>query len=227
MATDSAMTLEVRDVSVELGGNTVLDRVSLEVPAGTTAVITGPSGAGKTTLLRTLAGLQQPSLGNVAYAGVKWNDPGTQVATEARSIGFVFQDLALWPHLSVAAQIEITLHALSRSERSSRVAEVLDALDIVAFAGRYPMALSGGQQQRVALARALARKPQIALLDEPVSQLDQATSDRVIRWIRKEQSEGVRILIVVTHSLECVDRFAAGAHAFCQWHMEQGRLRNG
>jgi iron(III) transport system ATP-binding protein len=158
------------------------------------------------------------------YAGAEWNTPTARLATEQRSVGFVAQDLALWPHLSAAAQVEITLHALSRSQRASRVSEVLDALGIIELADRYPMALSGGQQQRVALARALARKPQVALLDEPVSQLDRATSEKVICWVQKELAEGGRILLVVTHSSECTEFFAS-APGFAQWRLEQGRLR--
>jgi ABC-type sulfate/molybdate transport systems ATPase subunit len=224
MATTFTMTLEVKEVTVELGGKPVLKRVSIEIDAGSIAVITGPSGAGKTTLLRTLAGLEQPRCGSVAYAGIKWNDPQMRVATEARSIGFVSQDLALWPHLTVAAQIDITLRALSRRERFSRVSEVLSELGIRELADRYPMALSGGQQQRVALARALARKPQLALLDEPVSQLDPATCEKVIRWIQKEL-DGVRVLLVVTHGSECVDHFAGGSRALSRWHLQQGSLQ--
>jgi len=218
------MTLEVQDLRVEIDGRPILNNVSLRVPAGSTAIITGPSGAGKTTLLRTLAGLVRPSAGRVEFSGAVWNDPAERVIAEQRSIGWVSQDLVLWPHLSVAAHLELTLGALTRRQRRERVAEVLDAIGLGDFAKRLPAELSGGQQQRVALARALARKPRVALLDEPTGQLDSATSHNVIEWIRKEQADSVRILIVVTHSIQCANTFSEGASTAGQWQLQEGEL---
>jgi iron(III) transport system ATP-binding protein len=218
------MTLEVKDLCVEIEGRPILNNVSLRLAPGSTAIVTGPSGVGKTTLLRTLAGFIQPRIGHIEFSGEVWNDPVEQVATEQRSIGWVAQDLVLWPHLSVAAHLEVTLGALTRRQRRERVAEVLDAVDLSEFAKRLPAELSGGQQQRVALARALARRPHIALLDEPTSQLDSATSHNVIQWIRKEQEKGVRILIVVTHSIECANAFSQNASIASQWQLQHGEL---
>ena len=218
------MTLEVKGLRVEIEGQAILNNVSLRLPAGATAIVTGPSGAGKTTLLRTLAGFIRPCAGSVEFSGAIWNDPAERVATEQRSIGWVSQDLVLWPHLSVATHIELTLGALTRQQRRERVAEVLDAIGLRELAKRMPAELSGGQQQRVALARALARRPQVALLDEPTSQLDSATSHNIIQWIQKEQSEGVRILIVVTHSIQCANAFSQGASIAHQWQLQRGKL---
>jgi iron(III) transport system ATP-binding protein len=218
------MTLEVKGLRVEIEGQPILNNVSLRLPAGATAIVTGPSGAGKTTLLRTLAGFIRPSAGSVELSGAIWSDPAERVPTEQRSIGWVSQDLVLWPHLSVAAHLEITLDALTRRQRRERVAEVLDAVALGAFAKRLPAELSGGQQQRVALARALARRPHVALLDEPTSQLDSATGHNVIQWIRKEQQKGVTILIVVTHSIECARAFAQGVSTVSQWQLQHGEL---
>ena len=218
------MTLEVKGLHVEIEGRPILNNVSLRLPPGATAIVTGPSGAGKTTLLRTLAGFIRPSAGSVEFSGAVWNDPAERMATEQRSIGWVSQDLVLWPHLSVAAHLELTLGALTRQQRRERVAAVLDAIGLAEFAKRLPAELSGGQQQRVALARALARRPQVALLDEPTSQLDGATGHNIIQWIQKEQSEGVRILIVVTHSIQCANAFREGASIADHWQLQQGEL---
>jgi ABC-type Fe3+/spermidine/putrescine transport system ATPase subunit len=147
----------------------------LDVAAGEVAVILGPSGCGKTTLLRLVAGLEVPDEGEV------WLD-GRCVATRGRSlvppyrrgIGFVFQDLALWPHLSVEGNLQFVLESarFPRRERSSKTLEVLRLVRIDQLAKRFPHQLSGGEQQRVALARALVGQPRLLLLDEPLSSLD-------------------------------------------------------
>lgn len=150
----------------------VLDGVSLDVPAGRTLALLGPSGCGKTTLLRSIAGLERPSDGTVSIDGDLMSGPSKWVPPERRRIGMVFQDWALFPHLSVAKNVA---YGLSRRERREREAQVQTSLDLVGLhgmGGRMPSTLSGGQQQRVALARALAPKPRVLLLDEPFSNLD-------------------------------------------------------
>jgi iron(III) transport system ATP-binding protein len=167
--------ISVRNVTKRFGSHQALAGVCLDIAGGQVVVILGPSGCGKTTLLRLIAGLEVPDQGEV------WLD-GRCVAARGRSlvppyrrgIGFVFQDLALWPHLSVEGNLGFVLESarVPRGERSTRVQEVLRLVRIEQFAKRLPHELSGGEQQRVALARALVGQPRVLLLDEPLSNLD-------------------------------------------------------
>lgn len=150
----------------------VLDGVSLHVPAGRTLALLGPSGCGKTTLLRSIAGLERPSEGTVFIDGEKLSGPGKWVPAERRRIGMVFQDWALFPHLSVGKNVGYGLSKLDRTERELAVGKSLELVGLGGMGERMPATLSGGQQQRVALARALAPKPRVLLLDEPFSNLD-------------------------------------------------------
>ena len=131
------------------------------------SVLIGPSGCGKTTLLRAVAGPEKASAGDIKLAGHVVSSATEFVPAESRKIGMVFQDYALFPHLDVAQNIAFGLTHIPKNERASRVAEVLDLVELAGSEHRYPHELSGGQQQRVALARALAPKPQLLLLDEP------------------------------------------------------------
>lgn len=146
--------------------------LSLMVMPGEVLVLVGPSGCGKTTTLRLIAGFEQPDRGTVRIQGRLVADRHSSLPPEKRGLGMVFQDYALFPHLSVADNVAFGLHRLSRAARRSRVQEVLDLVGLGALAHRYPHTLSGGQQQRVALARALAPRPPVILLDEPFSNLD-------------------------------------------------------
>lgn len=177
--TQGAPGVSVRDARVDLSGAPVLRGVSLDVAAGTQLAILGPSGCGKTTLLRTIAGLQPLDRGEVWLGDHRVAGDGVHVAPEDRSVGLVFQDWALFPHLTVAANIAYGLPKGVRSRRFRRSAEarkrviaLLEMVGITDLALRMPGSLSGGQQQRVALARALAPRPTVLLLDEPFSSLD-------------------------------------------------------
>lgn len=167
--------VSVRRVTKHYGGRPVVDSVSLDVHAGESVVIVGPSGSGKTTLLRMIAGLDSPDDGEVWLEGRQVSVPRRiVVAPYTRGIGFVFQDLALWPHMTVRDHLNFVLKAanVARKERSDRTTDVLTLVRIAEMADRYPHQLSGGEQQRVALARALVGKPRLLLLDEPLSSLD-------------------------------------------------------
>lgn len=158
------------------GGVRAVEELNLTIPDGAFMCLLGPSGCGKTTILRMIAGLEQPSAGEISVGGrlVDSVARGCFVPPERRGMGLVFQSYALWPHLTVRENIEFGLivRAVPRAERRVRVADMLRLLNIEPVADRYPSQISGGQQQRVALARMLVVKPQVLLLDEPLSNLD-------------------------------------------------------
>jgi iron(III) transport system ATP-binding protein len=220
------MFLRVDDLLVRLGGSasrsrTVVDRVSLDLPQGDIGVLLGPSGCGKTTLLRALAGLEQVSSGSITIGGdvVANGQAGLSTLPEARQIGMVFQDFALFPHLSVAQNVGFGLPDLSRDQRRARVSELLDLVGLTAMAERWPHQLSGGQQQRVALARALAPQPRLLLLDEPFSSLDVDLRERLAQEVRAILKQTHTTALFVTH--DQLEAFALGDHIGV---MRQGRL---
>jgi iron(III) transport system ATP-binding protein len=169
----SAIALE--RVCLALRANAVLDDLSLEVGPGELLALLGPSGSGKTSLLRVVLGFLAPTNGVVRLDGETVSLNGRILRPpEERGVGMVFQDLALWPHLTVAGNLEFGLasRGLHRTERSGRIREMLSRVGLEARAGRYPGELSGGERQRVAIARALVLEPKAVLLDEPLANLD-------------------------------------------------------
>ncbi len=194
--------LELDAVRLTYGGRPALDGVSLVVEEGERVVILGPSGCGKTSVLRLLAGLAVPDEGRVLIGGRLASAHGRMVMEpERRGLGMVFQDLALWPHLTVAGNLELGLRArgLPRAERRRRVREMLDLVELGGLASRRPGELSGGQQQRVALARALVLQPRALLMDEPLSSLDPELSRRLRAEILALQERLGFTLVHVTH----------------------------
>ena len=197
--------LHLDAISKSYNGAKILDNLSLEVQAGERLVLWGPSGCGKTTLLRIVAGFCLPDLGTVSFAGrVASQDGQLMVPPEKRQMGMVFQDLALWPHLSVGRNIEFGLKAMGmpRTERREQVQKMLQLVRLDGLEARKPSELSGGQQQRVALARALAPKPRILLMDEPLSSLDPELNQQLRKEIVRLQEETAVALLYVTHSRE-------------------------
>ena len=178
-------------------------RAALTVPAGGPSVtaLYGPSGSGKTTVLRCLAGLDRPDEGHVRFGGETWSDAGggVHLAPQRRGIGYLAQDYALFPHLTVAANIAYGLGHLAAGERRAHVAEMLTLFGLCGLADRYPRQLSGGEQQRTALARALVRKPRLLLLDEPLSALDVPTREPLRRELRRRLAEAAIPTVLVTH----------------------------
>jgi molybdate transport system ATP-binding protein len=168
-----------------------------------TAVLFGPSGSGKTLTLQCLAGLVRPDRGRIVVNGRTLFDAaaGVHLPPQARRLGYVFQGYALFPHLTVAANVAFGLKHLGRAERESRVAEVIDRLGLPDFAGRYPRELSGGQQQRVALGRALAPDPELILLDEPLSALDAPLRRQLRDDLGAILSDWGKAAVLVTHDL--------------------------
>jgi len=168
-----------------------------------TAVLFGPSGSGKTLTLQCLAGLVRPDRGRIVVNGRTLfdADAGVHLPPQARRLGYVFQGYALFPHLTVAANVGFGLKHLGRAERESRVAEVIDRLGLADLAGRYPRELSGGQQQRVALGRALAPDPELILLDEPLSALDAPLRRQLRDDLGAILSDWGKAAVLVTHDL--------------------------
>ncbi|HWJ11640.1 MAG TPA: ABC transporter ATP-binding protein [Nocardioides sp.] len=189
--------LEIRALEAGYGKEPVLRGIDLTVPSGVTAIL-GSSGCGKTTLLRAVAGFVEPRAGTIDVAGVQVVGSGRSVPARRRGIGYVPQEGALFPHLTVARNITF---GLPRGERRS--AAVTEALAMVeldpSLAGRYPQQLSGGQQQRVALARALAPRPSLVLLDEPFSSLDAGLREETGRAVVRALRAAGAAAVLVTH----------------------------
>lgn len=182
----------------------------------------GPSGCGKTTLLRCLAGLTKPDHGIIEFQGESWFSSERQISLspQQRDIGFLFQDYALFPHLSVADNIGFGLHDKPPIQRIDRVNEMIDLFDLRGLEKRLPRQISGGQQQRVALARALARRPQLLLLDEPLSALDAGLREQLRGGLRRVLVELGTPVIIVTH-----DRVEAIVLADQVAVMDNGRIQ--
>ena len=195
--------LEVKGLAKSFHGHTVLHDIDLDLQPGTTTAVLGSSGCGKTTLLRLIAGFETPDAGTITIDGRKVASPETAVAPHRRGVGYVAQDGALFPHLTVGQNIAYGLRGTPRSEVRARVSELLETVALGAsYALRRPHQLSGGQQQRVALARALARHPVLMLLDEPFSALDtglRASTRKAVACLLTDA--GVTTLLV-THDQE-------------------------
>jgi ABC-type Fe3+/spermidine/putrescine transport system ATPase subunit len=197
--------LALESVSKSFGTRLVLDTFSVEVDEGERVALLGPSGCGKTTALRLLAGFEMPDAGRVIVGGALASADGRMhLPPERRSLGMVFQDLALWPHLTVSGNLEFGLHArgVPKQERDRRTREMLERVELTEHARTKPAALSGGQQQRVALARALVLRPAALLMDEPLSSLDYELNLRLRREILDLQRELGFAFLYVTHDRE-------------------------
>jgi len=198
------MTIRVDTVSKEFDGHSALRQLSLDIADGTFVALLGPSGSGKTTLLRIIAGLAFADEGQILFDG----EDLTHVPVQARNIGFVFQNYALFRHMSVADNIAFGLKVMkwrkrpSRAAIEARVEELLSLVRLEDLGKRFPAQLSGGQRQRVALARALARKPRFLLLDEPFGALDAKVRQELRAALRTIHDQLGLTSIFVTHDRE-------------------------
>lgn len=198
----STALLRLIEVSKSFGKRKVVDRVSLEVAEGESVALLGASGCGKTTTLRLIAGLETPDSGEIHLAGERVAVADRNlVAPHKRKIGFVFQDLALWSHLTVAGNLRFVLASLGvpKREHAERIAEMLQLVRVEAFADSYPGTLSGGEQQRVAIARALVGRPRLLLLDEPMSSLDTELKTDLLAELDALQRQLRVTTVYVTH----------------------------
>ena len=191
--------LEITSLSKAFGAQTALDDICLSVPSGSRTVIVGPSGSGKTTLLRMIAGFEFPDAGSLSLNGEVLVDSSHAVPAYQRQIGYVPQDGALFPHMTVAANIGFGL-TQNGTARNQRILELMDSVALDAnMATRWPHELSGGQQQRVSLARALAQQPRLMLLDEPFSALDTGLRGAMRKMVARLLENAGVTTILVTH----------------------------
>ncbi|MBI4611657.1 MAG: ABC transporter ATP-binding protein [Candidatus Rokubacteria bacterium] len=215
--------LELQDVTKRYAPDPppAVDRLTLAVEQGEILVLLGPSGCGKTTTLRLVAGFEVPDAGSVVIRGAVMAGPGRWSPPEERGVGVVFQDYALFPHLTVADNVAFGLNSLDRSARKKQVTLTLELVGLEAFATRYPHELSGGQQQRVALARALAPAPALILLDEPFSNLDADLRAQLREEVEKILRNTGTTAIFVTHDQEEAFTLADRVGVLNQGRLEQ------
>ncbi len=198
------MSIRVQHISRRFGDYQALDRISLEMHSGELVALLGPSGCGKTTLLRIIAGLESADTGHVYLDG----EDSTHVPVRERGIGFVFQNYALFPSMTVNDNISFGLRMLPKAKRPHKaqiqktVDDLLALVQLQGLGDRYPAQLSGGQRQRVALARALAIKPRVLLLDEPFGALDAKVRKELRQWLRALHHELKITSVFVTHDQE-------------------------
>ena len=202
------MQLTLEQVSVRLGSALIVDAVSFTLNRGDIGVLMGPSGCGKTTLIRAIAGLESVAQGRIVLHDTLLSGPAHHMPPGQRGLGMVFQDYALFPHLSVADNVGFGLSRWSGPARRARVQEVLAQVQLHDLAQRMPHQLSGGQQQRVALARALAPQPELLLMDEPFSNLDRSLRESLSIELRDLLKAAGTTVLIVTHDLD--EAFALG-----------------
>jgi ABC-type Fe3+/spermidine/putrescine transport system ATPase subunit len=206
--------IEFQGVSKRYGDRAAVDGLSFRIDEGERVVVHGPSGCGKTTILRLIAGFITPDVGKVLVGGDVVASGGTLlISPEHRHLGMVFQELALWPHLTVAENLDFALKAqrLAGEIRRQRITDMLARVHLDGSADAYPVRLSGGQQQRVAIARALVAQPLAVLMDEPLSNLDDELRDELCKQILELHAQLGFTLVYVTHSKEEMRRIATRA----------------
>lgn len=219
--------IEFKRVSKYYNGRAVVKDFSLEIEQGDRIAILGHSGCGKTTVLRLLAGFIVPDAGSISINGeTVASDKQSHREPEERNLGMVFQDLALWPHLTIKGNIEFGLKAkgISGKEREQRIHEILRLMQMEEYIHARPANLSGGQQQRVALARALVMYPKILLMDEPLSSLDFELNIQLRKEILRIHQQIGFTLVYVTHNLEEVFDIATYVVVMKNGHIDRTGL---
>lgn len=195
------MKLEIEDVSLSIEGTLILDNLSLNIDEHEIISLIGPSASGKSSLLRIIAGFENISSGKVKLNGLIVDDRSTIVQPQNRNVGIIFQDLALFPHLSCKDNILFGITNYSADHKRQRLDRLCNLLDITSIKDKFPHEISGGQQQRIAIARALAPGPEILLLDEPFSALDEELKETLIHDVKNLLKEEKITTIVITHNI--------------------------
>ena len=195
--------VKFNDITFRYGSNTVLEHFSLEVESGKIVCLVGPSGCGKTTLVRALLGLIKPETGSITVGDRVLFDAARRinVPAEKRNIGIVFQDYAVWPHMTVLENVSYPLkkQRIPKDEIRTRAMRALEQVHMTEYANHLPNQLSGGQQQRVSIGRALMNAPAVVLADEPTGNLDSRNSQEIVELLRQSNVKYKQTLIVITH----------------------------
>ncbi|MFC1684150.1 ABC transporter ATP-binding protein [Pseudomonadota bacterium] len=211
--------LQLNNVSIRLENQLIVQEISFSLIPGEIGCLLGPSGCGKTTLLRAIAGFEQPTIGDIQLHGQQVADTKKSLSPEKRRVGMVFQDLALFPHLSVTDNIAFGMRDATKAEINHRIDELLELVGLSHLRNSHPHQLSGGQQQRIALARAMAPRPTLLLLDEPFSSQDSERREQLAREVRNILKQDGITAMLVTHDQH--EAFAMADHIGV---MTDGRL---
>jgi len=202
--------LQLKNISIQLGGNTIVNNINLQLQPGEIGCLLGHSGCGKTTLLRAIAGFEQPTTGEILLRGKQVASIKKMLPPERRNVGMVFQDLALFPHLTVGDNIAFGMRGKSKQEVTNRIQTLLELIGLPHLKNKHPHQLSGGQQQRIALARAMAPRPDLLLLDEPFSSQDTERREQLAREVGQILREDNCTAMLVTHDQH--EAFAMADH---------------
>ena len=197
--------IEIVHLSREIGGQKILDDVTLHTGEGRLLAILGPSGSGKTSLLRLIAGFDRPSHGEIKISGRTVSSPAALIPPALRRVSLIFQSLALWPHLTVQGNIEFVIDRIrcrTKNEVLEKTASLLSMMHLTDHRNRYPGELSGGEKQRLAIARALASDPEHLLMDEPFSNLDDLLRDELLGMTLLLKNKDRMTIVYVTHNID-------------------------